>query len=1691
VLLAAIGACVLLGAIPTLTAATAPTTVAFTFSPDTNPVLSHEKITFSVTNPSPGVTYQWDFGEADATPGSASSPFVVHATGATVTHAYDDPAVTDTADNSHFGCPGKGTACPAPTHEEAVFVVRVQAIVSGDSTPVATAAQNIVVVPVQPPIASFEVVRSTGPNADAPVQTVTQPIAIVPQAELPEVDSQAQDQIVREDFWFTPAPTVVPGNLESVFAYDDWLARPDVTCLADGLCGNYAAPIGPIGNVEGPLVPDPSQLTPEPGEQTLAPGALTGPTPWADDAGDASTGGFGNIEMNFWDQALADIGSSSSPIQTLPTAGSVITLGAAAPVTEVGYPTLPSVNLLDLDGFEGEQGIFADCFPGYPTFGNPYAWAPCADYYSDEDIGPFDDGGGITDYAHEGEDAWNFLYNYATVVGVDTPLNSPVGPATGATAGPDGTTVPRTITMIAYDSEGIASAPVTQSVPLTPATGPTVHACIAGPDGCVPPNGSTSAFAAGQAMTVNVAGSSGGTGDIEYYAVQVGQPNSPSSCGSGPETIASPTSPAPFPPPPFSELEEGQFPYHYCIGYAERTVSSALNMPPQGPNTGPNTPVTASVDDRSLVAKAGASLGAHDASFATPPPIATDPNTNPQLYGSPVLIVPATEVAANPNALQIKFQTTGEYSVSVAAYDYSGLGAITRIDGIVVEQGQNGGLCQNVAQQPLFIGGHVLGLSGNCVTTVSSGSTAQLYASKTTLDIDGVPLMPQPGYSIVANVTNPSNSEIYVTNDCTITSTTDLAADNCPVPSSSAAGKLYLALGSASGAPGFAYWPNFSVSADTALEPTVAELPNLDSQAATESAVTGCGGSGGVEWTLSPSPMYDDLAVAGDPCITLTTGEQSRVAFNNDLPQGFGDGTPVTAPIVLQGADVPAFSQLLTTPYANVARAHRTWHVLDGGRIPASAADAGLPPIPGCGTNATSALNIAGNTAMGDLVDLPGTGLQMCYNSQTGIFTGNAMVSIPAPLPFSAEVGFEIGHGELLQAAANVSTVIQAGPITITDLKFDVQTQPVVVAGGLSALIGPISAQANLLVHTTPFALNLDGTVGIAGIQFGNFNLDFTSNNASMYAMIGKDFGPVSLNVSVSGGAEWNGPQGFQFYVDGNGSACLFICLGVQGLVSSDGLAACGSINLLVVKFSGGFAVLWKGPNAGLHIFTGCDLEPYIPAGLQDLGGPSGAPLERSGSPPGVHDAQAPATQTILTAGDTAQLHLRQPHGCLPTAVGAHPHCIPSVVAVQVHSLASAAGAGGTPLVTLTGPAGDPRVISTPAIPGSYGFNDQPAAGATGATGTTGSGQTMEGTALVDQNPIPLVDEVKGSSADCPTSTTTSVTTLPTSCPQVTTTTLYVADPGPGLWTLSVDPGSPPVVDVSVADSEPPVTRREFHAGVMGASVKPDAGGFIARIGGHSFSSSLLGARDRLVLAPSVELASGRVGSLAHPDAHDFDVPAIDSSRLRAILLKAPKAYKGTLAILDQGPSTNQVLASGLVPSQIPAAGLPILFEPGSDAGTHHIKVFLSNSEGMPSSVMTLSSYTAPPVRAPGGIKILRITRSGATVHITFNPGEAPINDGIDLTLSAGNGVRLHDRFTPGELQPIGPMSGVGAGAQAAEYMVTLHNIDPTESIKVGINGSNFGQFSPSATRNVGPAVHAPGDTAFLVKVRTHHRGRK
>ena len=868
-------------------------------------------------------------------------------------------------------------------------------------------------------------------------------------------------------------------------------------------------------------------------------------------------------------------------------------------------------------------------------------------------------------------------------------------------------------------------------------------------------------------------------------------------------------------------------------------------------------------------------------------------------------------------------------------------------------------------------------------------------------------------------------------------------------------------------------------------------------------------------WEPVAGADYQGFSLATLPCVAFTRSYHSRVAFWTKLPAAFGNhasSQAATSQVLLYGQDHPAVSNLNGANYATIAKTRP--RLMIAGEISAPQAHAadtlpGFPPIPDCPPQQPdkSGMSIPTGTDLGPL-GLP-VGANFCFISKTGDFVGNVKVDIPSPAPFpinNVEVGFELGHGRLIDAGGEVSGNVPIGPVIVNDLKFDIQTDPTLVAGAITASIADLlDVDAGAIIRSsgpnTP-SVDLEGTVGIAGIQFGDFAVDFNPQDISLKAEISKDFGIGSLDITVKGAVGFDPAA---FYLEGSGHACLFICLGVTGLVSNEGLAACGSIDLLFATFSGGIGVKWDNPDSGVHLFTGCDLESYIPPSLQAV---ANGNLVRARTA----RAAPPGPQPVLTAGHTATLRLNPGTICPPPgSPRIHPgiSCHNSVVAVQVHSLVSGEGVGATPLVTLTGPRSDPRTIAAPGTPGYWGLNGPAQSSGAGNPGDT---QSNLGTTLVDQNPAPVDDSVAvaGSTAYCAAAADQRLQTAPTACPKVTTTTLFVPNPGQGDWTLAVAPGSPDVVDVSIAQQEPKVTPAEFQPTVRTVSLTHAPGGYDIHLDGHTLSSAQVADR-RVLLAPSVQLApstpAGYRDLARHPTAANLDVPAIDEPRLRGVMLKLPSGFDGSVALIDAPaaaaqaaavsspmfgpkaasmlPDGGETLASGLTARDIPSGGLPIVFEPLADGGSRQeLFAFLSNDAGIPSRVVPLGTFASPPVPVPHAPRILGVLRTGSSVKVVFRPGDVPVANGINLAISAASGESYQGTFTADQLHRVGPPTGLGAARQGSEYTVTIPGVEPSSGLHVAINGSNEGRYSDAGRTYTGPDVRAISAPRLLTLVR-------
>jgi hypothetical protein len=271
-------------------------------------------------------------------------------------------------------------------------------------------------------------------------------------------------------------------------------------------------------------------------------------------------------------------------------------------------------------------------------------------------------------------------------------------------------------------------------------------------------------------------------------------------------------------------------------------------------------------------------------------------------------------------------------------------------------------------------------------------------------------------------------------------------------------------------------------------------------------------------------------------------------------------------------------------------------------------------------------------------------------------------------------------------------------------------------------------------------------------------------------------------------------------------------------------------------------------------------------------------------------------------------------------------------------------------------------------------------------------GQTPQGTSLIDQNPVDH------------------------------TTTVIVANPVAGAWTVSANPGQPPLTDVRLAQGLPPVTASTVTANVAPAHV---LGRRTVRIGNRRFTLSRLahGAR------------SARLPIAAIP-APKF--PIIEQSRLRgAIVHLSPAALRdGTVTLIDDGPNTTKILGT-FNAAQAPRSGVPAVFVPSTDtSGKHQLVAFVTQPDGTPRASVVLSTFTPPGPVTPPRPRISYIALHRSTASLFVNTGRLSLR-----TPTAELLVKLiaHDGQVLDELVPTQDLHSIGHD----RYRITIRGLDP------------------------------------------------
>jgi hypothetical protein len=342
-----------------------------------------------------------------------------------------------------------------------------------------------------------------------------------------------------------------------------------------------------------------------------------------------------------------------------------------------------------------------------------------------------------------------------------------------------------------------------------------------------------------------------------------------------------------------------------------------------------------------------------------------------------------------------------------------------------------------------------------------------------------------------------------------------------------------------------------------------------------------------------------------------------------------------------------------------------------------------LPPYMGSVTGAatlradnTSGLQLSSlHIGVPDLVlgALEVKDLNIDYTQMGNVWTGSAMLNIPAGTPyFGIAVAVRFDNGDFTMGSFDVSVPFPGVPIfTDTYLDgfgggFDIHPDRrsfhgSVMVGAIpldppNYTIGVTGTVTITFINGGPVVLEVDGSGSVHGLSIATAKLLFQTNGYfEVDGNLDVDLGVAELQASLSAFADLPAEE-FSAQINGSLSIVDYPAIGIQGVVSSKGVAACGSY--LGAAF--GLYYAWGDtPSAGF----GCDVSPYVvkPVSAASIarraGGrarvaavamAAGAPFEDlavtgAGAPPSVV-LHSPSGQTVIpvrlgpgaSAGDPA-----------------------------------------------------------------------------------------------------------------------------------------------------------------------------------------------------------------------------------------------------------------------------------------------------------------------------------------------------------------------------------------------------------------------------------------------------------------------
>ena len=324
-------------------------------------------------------------------------------------------------------------------------------------------------------------------------------------------------------------------------------------------------------------------------------------------------------------------------------------------------------------------------------------------------------------------------------------------------------------------------------------------------------------------------------------------------------------------------------------------------------------------------------------------------------------------------------------------------------------------------------------------------------------------------------------------------------------------------------------------------------------------------------------------------------------------------------------------------------------------------------------------------------------------------------------------------------------------------------------------------------------------------------------------------------------------------------------------------------------------------------------------------------------------------------------------------------------------AIQAVAGATSAPRVTVKGPPGDPRVAQMPAAEGEFGFLAPPPG--------------KRGTILVDPNPL------------------------------ASTTTVMIARPGVGAWTITADEASAPIAKIETSRELPPVTKAAVKGSVSG------------KVGKKSVAKVVASAKKQA--APTAKTVGGLKS-----------LPAFARKRAKAFKYDLG-ATGGSVTFVARGPGGAKVL--GTVP---PEKAGSFYFDPPQGGGTHEVVAFIRRPDGMPRVLRTVATYKPPADAKPGKPNVKALSRLGSRLAVLVDHGPAQASKKNALAFVAmvtgADGSRRTELVRTKDLK------------KAKGGWRFLVNDAPRSKVKVAVRGVWRGRSSTPGSRSLarkGPAL--------------------